>query len=781
VLAALLAGAPGISSAQSISFEDVTSNAGFTYSGESWGASWGDYNGDGRPDIFTNNHRTFESVYRNNGDGTFTEVAAQIDVEGTWAKEGSSDTHGAAWADFDNDGDQDLMVANGFDGASGSAGYGWRFFVNQGGMLFDRTSQYGFSIIPGGKGGRFPGWIDVNKDGKLDLLTMNHRAYAQLYIQNASGGFDNTGSQLHSCRANHVMLISDIDADGRVEIVCPKKDAFPDKIFDSSTYPAPFINETSLVPFTSLVQDTVFADFNNDSRPDMFHVRGGKRISGATQIDGTSVEAQVIAQGSAEKTLSFVSTGVLSVDSSWETVKTTSQIYIGSRGNRPATFQFTLDPSDSNNWGIKPHNPGSSSDVGIYIGYDTGAQSWQFRLSPGGSWQLATFVVGSTSTVSNLVISKLEALDQPQKPALFMNTLAGFKQDLVAAGLNQAMSCVDAVTGDFDNDMDLDLFLVCREAVRNIPDRLFANQGKGSFVEIANAGGAAGPLGASIGDGAGTGETVVTADYDTDGYLDLFVTNGLNESNFRAGGPDKLFHNLGHGNHWIELDLRGTLSNRDGIGAKVFATTGGGTTTQLREQNGGYHRWAQNHSRIHFGLGSNTSVDLRIEWPSGAVDVFNATAADRLYRAEERGQLTIINPGGSPAPSPCCPPTYNKATERGLFIWKNCAAGTWQARMTAGGGSSIVYRGNAQSSQNFTSVTGYSIETNDTLNVSDPSNVVYALSVSGSGEDGFDFAFPASATVCFNATAPAGVPVYLGADRTLMTGPFNLGTIGPCN
>src|SRR4030095_4228697 len=126
-------------------------------------------------------------------------------------------------------------------------------------------------------------------------------------------------------------------------------------------------------------------------------------------------------------------------------------------------------------------------------------------------------------------------LHQLQKPALFMNTLAGFKQDLVAAGLNQAMSCVDAVAGDFDNDMDLDLFLVCREAVRNIPDQLFANQGKGSFVEIANAGGAAGPLGASIGDGAGTGETVVTADYDTDGYLDLFVTNGLNESNFRAG------------------------------------------------------------------------------------------------------------------------------------------------------------------------------------------------------------------------------------------------------
>jgi hypothetical protein len=167
--------------------------------------------------------------------------------------------------------------------------------------------------------------------------------------------------------------------------------------------------------------------------------------------------------------------------------------------------------------------------------------------------------------------------------------------------------------------------------------------------------------------------------------------------------------------------------------------------------------------------------------------------------AERRRRCVQRDGGGSPLPRRRAGSTDDHQSRRlagafalrstdvqqshgtGLFIWKNCAAGTWQARMTAGGGSSIVYRGNAQSSQNFTSVTGYSIETNDTLNVSDPSNVVYALSVSGSGEDGFDFAFPASATVCFNATAPAGVPIYLGADRTPMLGPFNLGTLGACN
>ena len=51
---------------------------------------------------------------------------------------------------------------------------------------------------------------------------------------------------------------------------------------------------------------------------------------------------------------------------------------------------------------------------------------------------------------------------------------------------------------------------------------------------------------------------------------------------------------------FLQLDLVGTTSNRDAVGAKVYVTAGG--VTQYREQNGGYHRWSQNFMRLHFGL-----------------------------------------------------------------------------------------------------------------------------------------------------------------------------------
>ncbi len=69
-------------------------------------------------------------------------------------------------------------------------------------------------------------------------------------------------------------------------------------------------------------------------------------------------------------------------------------------------------------------------------------------------------------------------------------------------------------------------------------------------------------LGAAIGDNAGTSESVVLADFDIDGFLDVFVTNG---NNMRPAGilagPKQLFRNRGNSNNWLELDLQGVASN----------------------------------------------------------------------------------------------------------------------------------------------------------------------------------------------------------------------------
>ena len=91
-------------------FTDVTNASGVAHTSESYGASWGDLNGDGYLDIYASNHRTMPSLFLNRGNGTFVDVAAQTF---DWQNRPSADTHGGTWADFDNDGDQDLMVSTG--------------------------------------------------------------------------------------------------------------------------------------------------------------------------------------------------------------------------------------------------------------------------------------------------------------------------------------------------------------------------------------------------------------------------------------------------------------------------------------------------------------------------------------------------------------------------------------------------------------------------------------------------------------------------------------------
>lgn len=101
-----------------------------------------------------------------------------------------------------------------------------------------------------------------------------------------------------------------------------------------------------------------------------------------------------------------------------------------------------------------------------------------------------------------------------------------------------------------------------------------------------------------------------------------------------GGGPHQLFKNLGNDNNWIEIDLEGTTSNRDGVGTLVFVTTG--DITQFREQTGGVHFRAQNHQRIHFGLGDNDHIDrILIKWPSGIVHSIENVPVNKILEIKE--------------------------------------------------------------------------------------------------------------------------------------------------
>ncbi len=795
-LAGLIVASGLVSTAGAVEFTEVpSSTSGLNHNGESWGASWGDLNGDRYPDIYASNHRARPSIWRNNGDGSFSDIVLQFDSSYTWLNFPFTDTHGGAWGDFDNDGDADLLVLTGVN-------FPPELFVNNGfGLASDETVA---RSMPDDREGRLPTWYDYDNDGLLDVV-INNRAPNIFLSQNAGMFSDITSTVgLGSFRTNFGVL-SDIDNDNQVELFGIGEGDFPEKVYEVNT--VPFTDITATVPTTGLAVDAAVADFNNDLLPDILLVRGFLRPDQALKITDSPpggvdrIESwHAGGPGSGEKGIVFQGGGVL-------TVTIYSQLglpkfFIGSNGYHPTAKTFQLDPNLISDQGIKAHIV--STDQGFYAGYDPNTQTWQILLSPGTS-STRDYVVVEGTDLSDPVALNLSTGDLDINPKLFLNTGAGGFVDTSGIGLSQPVSCVATSVGDFDNDMDIDIYMVCRHGIENISNRLYLNNGDGTFTE-ATSFGAEGAVGAGLVSGAGVGENVVTADYDVDGWLDLYVLNGLLMNPIRVGGPDQLFRNTtgnSSTNRWVEVDLVGTVSNRDAIGAKVLASAGG--LTQLREENGNYHRWSQNFKRIHFGLGQNDTVDIQVSWPNGDVDNFAGVAADQLYEITQgtsgsgSGAIAAVTPGIVPAfPPPQAgdecgvapadqpdgiPYHFDPAQDRGLFIWKDCAtSGGWFARATGGNGDGIEYAGQVLSDEAFATVTPVDVEAgNDIVDNTDPASINYFLRMSGSGVDGFDFTVNPGADVCVKADSlPPASQVMLGRDHLPVSLPLDLNTLSRC-
>jgi hypothetical protein len=148
---------------------------------------------------------------------------------------------------------------------------------------------------------------------------------------------------------------------------------------------------------------------------------------------------------------------------------------------------------------------------------------------------------------------------------------------------------------------------------------LFHNQRNGTFREMAAAAGV---------DNLRDGRGIAVADFDNDGRLDMFVTN--------SNAHPNLYHNeIETSRNFLELELIGTKSNRDAIGARVTIHAGG--SAQIREVNCGNGYAAQSGLRLHFGLGSAKQVDrVEIRWPSRTVQVLEHVQAGQV--------LTVVEP-----------------------------------------------------------------------------------------------------------------------------------------
>jgi hypothetical protein len=95
-----------------------------------------------------------------------------------------------------------------------------------------------------------------------------------------------------------------------------------------------------------------------------------------------------------------------------------------------------------------------------------------------------------------------------------------------------------------------------------------------------------------------------------------------------------LRNNKGNQNNWLTLNLIGTTSNRDGIGARIKLSSGGQVQTAQKKSTTGY--LSQNDPRMHFGLAKNNVVEkIEIKWPSGKVQVLENIKANQILTVKE--------------------------------------------------------------------------------------------------------------------------------------------------
>ena len=222
-------------------FTDVSASAGISeHLGKGMGVAFADYDADGYQDAFVANDTTRNFLFHNNGDGTFTELGLRVGV--AYNGDGAALSYmGADFRDVDNDGLPDLFV-------TAISNEMFSYFHNEGGGIFDdftHRSRLGrLSIFTSGWSN---GIFDLNNDGWKDLFSsnshVNDRVEMELNVPfkqrnavyaNLGSGFanvsDTAGEDFQVAAAHRGAAFGDLDNDGRVDVVVSRFDS-PAEVF----------------------------------------------------------------------------------------------------------------------------------------------------------------------------------------------------------------------------------------------------------------------------------------------------------------------------------------------------------------------------------------------------------------------------------------------------------------------------------------------------------------------------------------------------------------------
>lgn len=490
-----------------------------------------DYNNDGLLDLYFCNgahlpdmnkaDSKFQNrLYRNKGDGTFVDVTAQAGVAG------ARYAIGAATADYDNDGFQDLLV-------TGANGY--QLFHNNGdGTFTDVTTRAGLARAHPELANAFSvaaGWFDYDNDGLLDLIIVNYIKW--------------TAGTEPICASNGIHAYCSPDSYAGLPNLLFHNNG--DGTFTDVSEPS------GIFKHVGKGMGVAFADYDNDGFVDIFVAND--------------------------------------------------------------TFRNFLFHNNGN---------GTFTEVGLLSGV----------AYPETGRSVAGMGVDFRDIDNDGLPDIFETAMYNDNFLLFKNTGKGeFDYATPSSGIGAATHHLTAWgTGivDFDNDGWKDIFTANAAILDNseevshtpyrLPNGLFKNNRNDTFTDVSRL------AGSSFGVPA-PHRGAAFGDLNNDGRVDI-VTNCLNAR------PEILMNCSTNSNHWLLINLVGTISNRDGLGSRIKIVTSEGAQYNHATTSVGYG--SSSDKRVHFGLGAAAKIDqIEVKWPSGIKQIVSNVAADQILTLRE--------------------------------------------------------------------------------------------------------------------------------------------------